>query len=432
MRNFLLAAACLAYTVLGVAGQATRGEMYETPGKMGGVYYAYPIASDSVVSFTRPPKGYQPFYISHYGRHGSRYLISDNDYKKLLDKMRAAKSADALSPQGEDVLNRLELVWEEARGRGGELSPLGREQHHAIATRMYENNPEVFTDNADITAVSTGVMRCAHSMFAFSEALKEKNPKLWIPRESGGRHMDYLCYWGEESGKYHDGGTWRPDYLKFKQAHTRPDRMVDALFSDKQWVRENIVPEDLMWEFYWVTIGQQNIETPVDFYDVLTPEELYDLWSVFNLQFYMRNASYTRSKGVTVDNAKNLLSHIIENADSYIAEGKNGATLRFGHDGNITPLTALMQLENCHGLTEEPDSVVNVWNDFFVSPMASNVQLIFYRNKSGDVLVKILHNERETSVPVETDIFPFYRWTDLRPYLQKMATVPFREVVGLK
>ena len=48
--------------------------------------------------------------------------------------------------------------------------------------------------------------------------------------------------------------------------------------------------------------------------------------------------------------------------------------------------------------------------------MAGNIQMVFFRNKAGDVIVKFMHNERETSIPVETDIYPFYHWGDVRAY----------------
>ena len=41
--------------------------------KLGGVYYAYPIESGMANPLLQlAPEGYEPFYISHYGRHGSR------------------------------------------------------------------------------------------------------------------------------------------------------------------------------------------------------------------------------------------------------------------------------------------------------------------------------------------------------------------------
>ena len=33
-----------------------------------------------------------------------------------------------------------------------------------------------------------------------------------------------------------------------------------------------------------------------------------------------------------------------------------------------------------------------------------------------DILVKCLLNEMEATLPVETDAFPYYRWSDVREY----------------
>ena len=57
--------------------------------------------------------------------------------------------------------------------------------------------------------------------------------------------------------------------------------------------------------------------------------------------------------------------------------------------------------------------------------MGCNIQLIFYRpkkGKTGDILVKALLNEREAKLPVSTDQYPYYKWSDLRQYyLDKLA-----------
>lgn len=421
----------LAAAQLGLSAQTIRESIAETPEKLGGVYYAYPVTQ--AVS-TPAPKGYEPFYISHYGRHGSRYLISEDDYTTPLEVLRKADRNNVLTQKGKETLAKLTSIAEEAKGRGGELSPLGVRQHAAIAGRMYDNYPQVFSGNADITAVSTQVMRCAHSMFSFIEALKERNPSLVIPRESGKREMSYLCYWTQESADYNGkNGNWRPDYLEFKKNHTRPDSLMSRLFSDPGYVRLNIVPDELMWSLYWVAVSQQNIEDKSDLTDIFSFDELYDLWLTTNLAFYVHNASYPRANGLHVDNAKNLLRHITENADRYIAEGKHGATLRFGHDGNITPLLALMKVENCHGSEENPDKVCEAWQNYYVSPMASNIQLVFFKNSKkpeNPILVKILHNEKEVHIPVKTDIFPFYRWDDVRVFFDRMLTTPFAKTLN--
>lgn len=418
--RIFLAAAIAACSVFGMEAGATLDEIKATPEKAGGVYYAYPVAE----SLNTPaPEGFKPFYISHYGRHGSRYLISDRDYSDLIARMHHAAEHNALTPFGLDVMARLDSIWLEACGRGGELSPLGARQHRAIATRMYKAFPEVFAPGADMYASSTTVMRCAHSMFAFIEGLKEQNPSLEIPRESGQRNMDFLNYHSPESGPFssHEG-PWYQTWKRFRSEQTRPERLVTSLFSDPEYVATWIDPKELMWQFYWVAVDMQNMETQVSFMDVLTPEELYDLWQVFNFNFFSCNSSYAPAEGHFVKNASNLVRDIIAQADACIAkDGGHGATLRFGHDGNIIPLTALLKLDGCYSDETAPERLAESWADFKISPMASNLQIVFFRNDAGEIIAKIMLNEREIALPVDTDMFPFYPWPALRAYLSEIA-----------
>lgn len=406
---FMLGAA-----VLAAPAQTTREEVFETIEKAGGVYYAYPVSESRN---TPAPKGYKPFYISHYGRHGSRYLISDVDYKRVIDLMRDADKAGALTPLGTDVLARLEQVWVEAEGRGGDLSPLGARQHRGIASRMYTAFPEVFPPDAEMTACSTTVLRCALSMAAFCEGLKEHEPRLFIPREASNRYMHYLNYHSPESCEFTSAqGPWREEYRKFEASHTRPDRLVASLFKDEKYVKRNVHPHELMWGFYWIAVDMQNMECDLSFMDLFEKQELFDLWQAFNYRFYVCDSNYALNNGMMLDNAKPLLRNIIETADDYIANGKHGATLRFGHDGNLIPLAGMLRLDNCYNSVEEPDEFYKAFSDFRIAPMAGNVQIVFFRNKADDVIVKFMLNEREISIPVKTDNFPFYRWNDVRDY----------------
>ena len=404
----------LFFASLAAVSQTTPEEVFATIEKAGGVYYAYPVTESLN---TAPPKGYEPFYISHYGRHGSRYLIGDNDYKWVLDMMTDAHNAGALTSLGEDVLARLQQVWIEAEGRGGDLSPLGVRQHKAIAKRMYESFPQVFAGDPVMSARSTIVMRCALSMDAFCESLKEQKPSMNITREASNRYMCYMNYHSPESNRFTaQDGPWREEYRKFEEAHTRPDRLVASLFSDAGYILRKVNPYNVMWGFYWIAVDMQNMETDISFMDLFEKQELFDLWQAFNYRFYVCDSNYPLSNGMLLDNAKPLLRNILESAEEVIAGGKNGATLRFGHDGNLIPLTGILRLKDCYNQEENPYNFYKVFSDFKIAPMAGNVQIVFFRNKAGDILVKFLHNERETSIPVETDCFPFYHWNDVKSF----------------
>lgn len=400
-----------------LSAQTTREEVLSDLSRTGGVYYAYP---DDIPALTAIPKGYRPVYVSHYGRHGSRYLISDKDYTSVRKIFADARDNNALTPLGLDVLARIDSLMLETAGRGGDLSPLGVRQHKAIASRMAKAYPQIFkAKDAALTARSTLVPRCILSMAAFCESLKEQNPTLNIDRESSNRYMPYLCYHFPDHGKYTVDGKWKEQYRKFKSAHTNPDRLTASLFSDPSYVDVNVNPADLMWGLYWIASDAQNTETSPSFYDIFTPEELFDLWQCFNYVFYVNDGAFGGNGTMMTDNAHPLIMNIVESADMALASGKPTADLRFGHDGNLIPLAAALHLKDCDLVTSDPADFYKHFSDWKIAPMAGNIQIIFLRNEKNpqDVLVKFLLNERETSIPVETDRYPYYPWSAVRAFL---------------
>ena len=59
---------------------------------------------------TPAPKGYKPFYISHYGRHGSRSNWAGTEYANIQRKYREAHEAGVLTPKGEAVREQIDLL----------------------------------------------------------------------------------------------------------------------------------------------------------------------------------------------------------------------------------------------------------------------------------------------------------------------------------
>lgn len=105
--------------------------------------------------------------MSHYGRHGSRWLISDGNYSKPLATLKAAKEQGKLTPLGENTLETIEAIYATANKRLGDLTTVGERQHHGIGKRMVKNFPEIFkTKNLKIDARSTTVNRCILSIIA--------------------------------------------------------------------------------------------------------------------------------------------------------------------------------------------------------------------------------------------------------------------------
>ena len=72
-----------------VNAQQAKQEIYDNIYLSASNYLAYPGPTQE--KLTPAPKGYKPFYISHYGRHGSRYLIGEEDYDYPISILSAAE-----------------------------------------------------------------------------------------------------------------------------------------------------------------------------------------------------------------------------------------------------------------------------------------------------------------------------------------------------
>lgn len=408
----------IALAANGAMAQTSFEEISADLNKSGGVYLAYP---EVTTRQTPAPKGYTPFYVSHYGRHGSRYLLGDGDFTMTISLLEKAENEGCITPLGKDVLQRLRKVFTETRGRGGDLTPLGARQHKGIAERMARNYPEAFRGKRRVFARSTVVYRCAMSMAAFCDGLKGIYPQLSVDYEMTERNMSYLNYHTDESNKFTHGetGPWVEEYRKFEAEHVKPARLVNSLFSDADFIRCQVNPEKLAWAFYWIASDMQDIETKdVTFYDIFTPQELFDMWQCVNYRFYIGNANPKMSDGLVMANASTLVENILECADKAISNGDMAADLRFGHDGNVIPLLALLQIDGFDVEVRKPEEVYKHWADFKATPMASNIQIVFFRNKAGNIIVKFLHNEKECHIPAATDSWPYYKWSDVKNYYQ--------------
>ncbi|MDR0746181.1 MAG: histidine phosphatase family protein [Mediterranea sp.] len=393
-----------------LCGLSARSQL--TPEQTGSIYYAYPGPSGTS---TPVPKGYQPFYISHYGRHGSRWMTSDERYTEVIAVFDSLYHCSGLTPLGIDVRERLHNVWENARGCSGSITPLGERQHREIAERMYCNFPLVFRDDALIDARSSTSLRCAMSMSYFTERLKELNPALRVDRRAYERYMDYIAYTSPEGKKFSsEKAPWRRGFRDFEKRNVRPERLIASLFVNPEAITD---PDSLMRGLYWITADMQNVETGVSFYDIFEYEELVGIWKTVNARMYVCNAAAPLNGGLMPGCAIPLLRNILESADIAIKEGTSAAHLRFGHDTHLIRLLALMQIEGCSNQETDMEKFHLAWQDYRVSPMGANLQLIFFRNKKNDIVVKFLLNEIEVKLPLESGTGPYYSWEAVKAFL---------------
>ena len=217
---------------VGAAAQTSKREMYADPYRNGSTYFAYPGPVQKVL--TPAPAGYEPFYISHYGRHGSRYMTSNKYYVQAITPMDSAAKLGLLTPKGEEVLAKLKAGYADAYNRDGDLTALGGRQHREIAHRMYDRFPELLSQPLQVDARASTSRRVMISMFNFCWELQGLNPDLEIRMDASEHDMPFVVSDSrvkpevtEEAEAIHKKfSAYRDD------AYSKPERLMKVLFKD--------------------------------------------------------------------------------------------------------------------------------------------------------------------------------------------------------
>ena len=420
----------LSLFMLSLASQAQdpREEIRQNPKLSGNNFLAYPGPQKQ---FTPAPKGRQPFYISHYGRHGSRYQTRMLDYTYAYDLLHKADDEGALTPLGCDVLQRLKVIYEEADERHGDITPLGLQQHRDIMRRMVERFPQVFRNTTIVDARSTGVSRCILSMASALQELTRLRPKLSITFDASVRDMQYLNFVDRDllkQGQSLECKKALDDYCAPRQDFSQ---QVNALFSDSAFVTRYVNGERLAYYLFRLASGLQNTEEGqnITLYDIFTPDELYAEWQMDNAFWFLGYGFNDMNGGQQPFTQRNLLRKMVEQADSCLHLDHPSVNLRFGHETMVLPLVCLMGINGFDQKINDPEQLEQRgWVSYRVMPMACNVQMVFYRKSKDDddILFKVLLNEDEATLPITTDVAPYYHWADARRFfLERLDS--FRE-----
>ena len=407
----------------------------QTRQQMGGVYYAYPAPKKPVS--VKAPEGYTPFYISHYGRHGSRWLPSDSRYIWVNQHFDDESN---LTPLGKKVKGWLTQVWENAKGNGGKLTKLGEKQHRGIADRMVRNFPQIFAKGNHVQARSSVVDRCAKSMLAFTDELRQLQPSLDMDVKTDSADMAWIAYTSPEVKALEN----RTHIV----AKVSPDRFLHQLFKDITKVDD---PMKLMSEIHTIASSIQDVglnfksyprQIEKGLYGLFTDEEFKAFYDANNLRMTICNGEYPTNERIPARSAISLWENVEAEADKALASDRPSATLRFGHDTSLYRLYSLMNMffarpDACCDTDAKMASYKKESDAMdVVVPMAANLQLVFYKKKQWDraypesnVLVRILCNERNVGElnlnayiyndDIEDMAGNYYTWASLKNYMHE-------------
>ena len=370
--------------------------------------------------YTRSPKGYKPFYISHYGRHGSRYDADSKSMDAVWPIMRKADSLGILSEAGKAFYKDFDIVMQEQTGMVGMLTSLGAVEHRQIAERMAENFPEVFKrkDGADVVfCQSTIIPRCLMSMTNFVHSLDRKIGDLKFVFATGEKYYNILALHLYPRVALSMSVAKETEQ---RRAVMNPMEIVSYFFSDVQKASE-IIGDPYVFEqrLYLASCVGHLTDYGVCLLSHFPHDILVRNFEIRNPRFYLAYGMSNEMAEYQKQISRVLLADFLKRADDAVENGNGvAADLRFGHDTGLLPLVGHIGIEGMDNWASY-NEVNSVWNSSKSICMASNLQMIFYRNKADDILVKLLYNEKETTIPaLKTLSGPYYRWSELKEYLK--------------
>ena len=387
-------------------------------------YALYPDSID--YPMTAAPAGKRPFYLSHYGRHGSRYINKRMGYDIPYIMMCRADSLGQLTPTGNEVLRQIRAIIADSELRWGDLTSYGHQQIRQIAARMTQRFPELFEGEAYINARSSTSNRCILSMASSMLELMKYNPNLKIRMEASMYTMWYMNHQDKLLSKNGMTPEAKAAHEAYEEKLKGNPCLMKLLFQNPDAVLKVIDERQL--NYFLIKMGLFQLHTHLYksgyLTDIFTAEDLYRLWQDDNAWWYIQYGACKLNGGHQPYSQRYLLRQIINDADSCIRLEKPGVQLRFGHDTVILPLVCLMGI---NGYDLETDNLEELeakgWMSSAIFPMSSNIQLVFYRKdpEDQDVLFKVLLNEKEARLPIATDCAPYYHWRDFREhYLKKI------------
>ncbi len=378
----------------------------------------YPSVDPMLTAF---PDSLKPVMINHVGRHGARYASSAKRSLKIKAFLLKADSAKTITAKGRELLALVNRVIALSDKQWGALDSLGMAEQRGIASRMYMRYPALFSQGK-ITALSSYSPRCIMSMYSFTHQLARLNNKVKIYTNSGRQNsplmrpfdidQDYIEYRADE--------PYDSVYKAF-MVETTPLTPVGRLLGSGFTV-SNEEASDFVHTLYGFLSGMGAIGLPVQLQNYFTADEYNRLWACDNLGQYLERTANTISP-VPADIASDLLLDLIVTIDGVI-EGKSDeyVQLRFGHAETLMPLFSLMHLKGCYYLTNYFDSVGLHWKNFHVVPMASNLQLIVFKSKSGRYYVRAELNEIPIPLIPGNDSI-YVEWRQARDYLQRCLPI---------
>lgn len=408
-------------------------------------------------SYEPAPDGFEIHMIQHVARHGSRGLSSPDDDDLMMQLWQQAAAEEELTALGLTLGPGLEdmLAVHESLGYG-QLSRLGEIEHEQTAARILERHPQWLPHRKPpqfIKVTHSGRSRAVDSGRAFTAHLIQQLPHLHQVIQAPYASPETLYFHKAEGSEGFD--DYRRNNPRLMQAidriqtDPRTEEVVNGvlrrLFSES-FIERLAAGE---YEFRAADDPSDKITTPFD-----AVMSLYGLYSIApNLEeeltadftpfiidehaawlAYLDDADsfYGRGPGfadldITYRAADALFAEMLHEIQASATDSSHLASFRFTHAQVTMPIATWLRLPLTDSAVTDDvlyDYESNPWRGGLVSPMGANLQWEVYRNTEGQLLVRMLHLEREASFPAPCVTYEdsrfFYQFEELMACLPKI------------
>jgi len=370
---------------------------------------------------TPAPKGFKPFYFSYYGRHGSRHLTGNiSTISKIVGLFDGLSAEGCLTEEGEKLKSWLQWSEKEHQDNMGTLTSIGYKEEQGISRRFAKRYKRIFRQRGRrmVVSRSSPVLRSAVTGESFAMELRRNFPKLDFDVLAGDRF--YFTKWdhSEVLDRAEENVVDSLVRAKFDTV-----AFVKKFFKDESALRK-ILAGSAVDELQYMTMHilsiSKCIDADADPFECFSTEEIYRYAIVHNAR---AAAWFIHSKETGVFRDTNagrpLINEIICRADEAIAGNDICANLRFGHDSGVGPMFSFLHTKGYEQHAPLAETYRS-WPSYEHLFMGCNLAMVFYRNRKGEVLVKILENEKETAIEaIPSYSGPYYRWEDFKEYCSR-------------
>lgn len=398
MKKYILS--LLIFVSFGLYAQVPKGDPREVFNQnpeaiFPGVHAVYPVTEGNVPALTPAPEGYEPYYIFYYGRHGSRFDMGRGAGITVSETLQKAAAKGKLTAEGQAVLQHVQEIIAFCDGRQGTLSRLGQRELEAIATRMYSSYEGLLSQPGLMTAESSDVPRCVVTMASFVAQMRSLNPALRIEMDSSPYCQKFV-----KPGFVDTAPRPNMDEITSKFTAQHPyttDSVLKALFKKGYKVNN---ANDLVGALTRIAaFGKASGYEADDLIALVGQDNMFNYWTIDNFNMYYHMGQNPLYQHVVIGQMHNSIERMLKIAEN---PGDLTATLWFSHDSFVYPFVTLLGINDFDTKDSGESTVSEVFQGNVNIPLASNFQLILYRNAEGHRICKLLYNEREATIPAQT------------------------------